>query len=132
MECLTLKNIRHHNSFDNRTPIELGLPFYSTHPGNFSDFALEVPQKIQTIIIDGLTVVEQEGEPEGTNYISIYDKIETLILKNVVIIKNQKENGTLIHFDKKGEVENYVAESIHVKGLKQLIDDESKIKNKLE
>ncbi len=130
MECLTLKNIRHHNSVDNRTLIEIGLPFYNTHPEIFDDMVLDISQKLQTIIIDGLTINEEEGEPEDTNYISIYDTIETLILKNVVVVKNQKENGTLVHFAKKGEVQNLVLESIHTRGLKTVIDDESKIKNR--
>lgn len=130
MECLTLKNIRHHNSVDNRTLIEIGLPFYNTHPETFDDMELDTPQKLQTIIIDGLTITEEAGEPEDTNYISVYDKVENLILKNVVVIKNQTENGTLLHFAKKGEIRNYVQEGIHTKGLKTLIDDESKIQNR--
>ena len=130
MECLTLKNIRHHNSVDNRTLIEVGLPCYSTHPDNYDDMELYAQQRLQNIIIDGLTITENEGEPEDTNYISIYDKVENLILKNVIVIKNQKENGTLVHMAKKGVVENLVMESIHTKGLKTLIDDETKIKNR--
>lgn len=131
VECLTLKNIRHHNSVDNRTLIELGLPFYSTLPDNYDDYVMDVPQKLQNIIIDDLTITEQEGEPEDTNYITVYDNVENMILKNVIVIKNQKENGTLLHFEKKGMVENLVSENIHTKGLKQITNDESKIKNKL-
>ena len=46
------------------------------------------------------------------------------------MIKNQKENGTLVHMGKKGKIENLVMESIHTKGLKTLIDDEKKVKNR--
>ena len=100
------------------------------HPDNYDDMELYAQQRLQNIIIDGLTITENEGEPEDTNYISIYDKVESLILKNVIVIKNQKENGTLVHMAKKGVVENLVMESIHTKGLKTLIDDETKIKNR--
>lgn len=128
VECLTLKNIRHHNNqHDNRALIEIGLPFGTTNPNNFDDYPREVHQKIQTIIIDGLTITEQAGEPEGTEYIGIYDKVDNLILKNVIVIKDQEENGTLVHFAKKGRIENLVTENIHTKGLKCLFDDESKI-----
>lgn len=129
MECLTLKNIRHHNSFDNRTLIEIGLPCYNTHPENFDDMELLAHQEIQNIIIDGLTITEQDGEPEDTNYIKVYDKIENLILKNVIVIKNQKENGTLLSFGKKGRIENLITSEIHTKGLKTLISEPDKIAN---
>lgn len=131
IECLTLKNIRHHNSFDNRTLFEFGLPFYSTHPDNYDDFVMDTQQNMQNIIIEDLTITEQERDPENTDYIAIYDRITNLILKNVTIIKNQEENGTLIRFGKKGQVENFIGEGIHTIGLKTLINDKKKIKNYL-
>lgn len=130
IETLTLKNIRHHNSVDSRPLIEIGLPFYETHPSNFAEYKMPAEQKIQNIIIDGLEITEWDGEPEDTNYITVHDKIDNMVLKNVIVIKNQKENGELLHFYPKGEIKNFVSENIHTKGLKTLISDESKIKNR--
>lgn len=127
VECITFKNIRHHNSYDNRTLFEFGLPFYTTHPDNYDDMELPCEQKMETVIIEGLTITENEDEPHDTNYICVYDMIDNFILKNVTVIKNQKENGTLIHFGKKGRIKNFVRDGIYTKGLKTLIDDETKL-----
>lgn len=126
VECLTLKNIRHHDAIDSRTLFEFGLPFHTTHPGTIDTMDIQ-EQKIETIIIDGLTVTERDGEPEDTDYIRIYDNIENFVLKNVYILKKQKENGTLISFGKKGRIENLITSEIHTKGLKTLIDEPCKV-----
>lgn len=127
IECLTLKNIRHHNPYDNRTLIEVGLPFYTTNPQNYET---SVKQNIETLIIDGLTIIEREGEPEGTDYITIYDEVENLVLKNVYVLKKQKPNGSLISFGKLGKIRNFISSEIHTIGLKTLISDPEKIINK--
>ena len=130
IETLTLKNIRHHNSVDSRPLIELGLPFYETHPSNYAEYKMPACQKLQNIIIDGLEITEQDGEPEDTNYITVHDKIDNMVLKNVIVIKNQKENGELLHFYPKGEIESFASENIHTKGLKAITNDERKIKGR--
>ena len=57
--------------------------------------------------------------------------MENLILRNVVVIKDQEEeNGELLHFANQGSVENFVGENIHTKGLKAFTNDETKIKNR--
>lgn len=130
IECLTIKNVRHHNSFDNRALCEFGLPFYDTYPDNYDDYEMNTQQRLENIIIEDITIIEQEDEPKDTKYISIYDKIDNLFLKNIFVVKNQEENGTLVHFAKKGSVKNMLTESIHAIGLKTVIDDESKIENR--
>ena len=128
IECLTLKNIRSHNSCDNRTLIELGLPFYDTTQETYGKYTLPEEQHMENIIIDGLTITEKQGEPEDTKYIKVYDKVENLVLKNVYVVKKQnEENGTLLYFEKDGSVENLIKESIHTKGLKEFTNDETKI-----
>ncbi|MBQ8551381.1 MAG: hypothetical protein IJ428_01050 [Clostridia bacterium] len=137
IECLMLKNIRHHAAHDNRPILEIGWPFYLPHRENYKTFEEDTPyhtcrhkQRLQNIIIDGLTIVEHEDDPKDTNYISIYDKVENMIIKNVTVIKNQEENGNLLYFEDCGAVENLVMEGIHTKGLKNLISDETKVKNR--
>lgn len=87
-------------------------------------------QRLQNIIVDGLTIVEQEDDPKDTNYIIVYDKVENMIIKNVTVVKNQKENGNLLYFEGQGMVQNLVLEGIHTKGLKNIISDETKVKNR--
>lgn len=137
IECLTLKNIRHHAAHDNRPVLDIGWPFYLPNYENYKMFAEDTPyqyyrhkQRLQNIIVDGLTIVEHEDEPKDTNYISVYDKVENMIIKNVTVIKNQEENGNLLYFEDHGEVENLVMEGIHTKGLKNIISDETKVKNR--
>ena len=130
IECLTLKNIRSHNSCDNRTLIELGLPFYSTTPASYDEMELDMEQHMENIIIDGLYITEQKNDPADTKYIRVFDKVENLLLKNIYVMKKQENNGTLLFFEKKGEAENLICDSIHVKGLKALINDETKIGNR--
>lgn len=130
VECITLRNIRHHNSVDHRPVVELGLPFYSTCSDNYDDFTMDARQRLQNVVIDGLMITEKEGEPEDTDYITIYDKVDNLILKNVIMIKEQKENGTLLYIGKKGAIENLVISELYTKGLKQITNDGSKIRNK--
>ena len=131
VECLTLKNIRHHNSYDNRTLLEFGLPFYTTHPGNFDDMELRIPQKMETVIIDGLIITENEGEPEDTVYIAVYDEIENMVLKSVYVMKKQKENGTLVYLGKKGRINTLIASDIYTSGLRLRFNDPTKIQNML-
>lgn len=136
IECLTLKNIRHHAAYDNRPILEIGWPFHIPNRETYKELDKDTiynkcrhGQKIQTIIVDGLTITETEDEPKETNYINIYDKVENLIVKNVTVIKNQEENGNLIYFEDEGKIENLVMEGIHTKNLKALISDETKIEN---
>ena len=137
IECLTLKNIRHHAAHDNRPVLDIGWPFYLPNRENYKMFEKDTPyhtcrhrQRLQNIIVDGLTIVEQEDDPKDTNYISVYDKVENMIIKNVTVIKNQKENGNLLYFEDQGMVQNLVLEGIHTKGLKNIINDETKVKNR--
>ena len=131
IECLTLKNIRSHNSCDNRTLIELGLPFCDTTQKNYETFDWSQEQHMENIIIDGLTITERESDPRDTRYIRVYQKVENLFLKNVIVSKKQEPNGTLLYFEKFGEVDTLLCESIHTRGLEELTNDETKIRNRL-
>ncbi|MBE5767839.1 MAG: hypothetical protein E7335_11930 [Clostridiales bacterium] len=131
IENLTLKNIRCHDSADNRVLIEMGLPFLMIMPDDDTPLVWPEPQKLRNVIIDGLTITEKADDPKDTKYIRIYDKVENLIMRNVVVIKDQaEENGELLHFGNQGSIENFVCENIHTKGLKTFANDETKIKNR--
>lgn len=129
IESLTLKNFRIHNAYDDRTIFEFGLPNYKTRPENFDEYELLCEQKIQNIIIDGLDIIETEGEPEGKDYIRIYDKIDNMILRNIYVSKDQPANGRLLSFGSKGKIKNLITSQIHTTGLEKVIDNEEKIEN---
>lgn len=129
IECLTLRNFRQHNAYDDRVIFEFGLPNYRTIPANYDEYEMPCEQKMGTIIIDGLDIIEQEGEPEGKNYIRVYDKIDNMILKNVYVMKDQKPNGKLLSFGRKGRIKNFITSEIHTSGLEKVIDEVHKIEN---
>ena len=129
IECLTLKNFRHHAPIDNRPLFEFGLPYYNTHPSTIED--LEIPeQKIGTVIIDGLTVLENESDPLDTDYITVYKPIDTMILKNIFVCKKQAPNGSLVRFGRDGEIRSLIASEVYTEGVKSLFSDETKVKTK--
>ena len=108
---------------------EFGLPYYNTHPSTIDD--LEIPeQKIGTVIIDGLTVLENESDPLDTDYITVYKPIDTMILKNIFICKKQASNGSLVRFGRDGEIRSLIASEVYTEGVKSLFSDETKVKTK--
>ena len=131
IECLTLKNIRHHNGLDARKLFEIGLPFGRNLVSySIADDPAAQSQKLSTIIIDGLTITETKEDAPNRNYITIHDTIENFVLKNALILKDQpEENGTLIQFEGQGEIKNLLSESIYTKGLRQLTNDSERIRN---
>lgn len=76
------------------------------------------------LIMDGAALVESLFIYSNTT------NVENTIIKNVTVIKNQKENGNLLYFEDQGMVQNLVLEGIHTKGLKNIISDETKVKNR--
>ena len=87
---------------------------------------------MQTIIIDGLTITENENDPMGKTYIKIHENIENFVLKNILVIKNQeKDNGTFLDFAEMGHVDNLITDSVYMKGVEMLCSDYSRIKNQI-
>ena len=133
VECLTLKNIRHHNSYDNRRLIDLGLPFYSSYGEPHGEDSLEHHQRMKTVIIDGLTVTENEKDPMGKTYLRLYDNVENLILKNILVLKDQGQpNGTFLDFAGLGHIEHLITESIYIRGVKTVCSDYDRIEEQLQ
>lgn len=132
IESLVLKNIRHHNSCDNRQLIELGVPFAGQANRDHIEVAFGVPQKIQYVAIEDLTIIEQENDPKDTSYIGVYSEIDNLVLRNITVLKSQEEaNGTLLNFGVAGKVKTLISENIHTKGLKTIIDKPENIEEQL-
>ena len=128
IESLTMKNIRHHNSCDNRQLFELGVPFCGDPNRDHEGLAFGVKQKIPHIAIEDLTIIEQENDPDDTEYIGVYAEIDNLVLRNITVLKNQpEENGCLLNFGEHGRVNTLITNQIHTKGLKAVISEPEKI-----
>lgn len=129
IEALTLKNIRSHESYDNRTLVEIGSPFGS--PFGEGQRLYAEGQKLGTFVVQDMLVTETADDPVDTSYITVHEKVENLILKNITVLKDQSDNGTLVEFINRGEVKNLIATDIYTSGLKTVYSDESKIKKML-
>ena len=128
IDCLTLKNIRHHRGHDPRILFEFGLPYCSSFGGTVDEGSPEHTQKMKTVIIDGLTVTEDSNDPKDRTYIRLYDNIENMILKNIVVLKDHEEpNGTFVDFRDMGRIGRLITDSVYIDGVKTLVSDDSKI-----
>jgi hypothetical protein len=126
IECITFKNIRHHNPSDNRSLFDFGLPFSDLN-NEWETFKKR--PRLQTLIIDGLTIIEDK--PKDTSYIQIFDKIENLILKNVILIRDGGENasGYLISMKEHGYISSAILSYIQTRGLNEIIFGTDKIES---
>ena len=88
LESIVLKNIRSHDEYDNRTLFEIG-PVY--HKPDIKEQELYgEKQHIGTVVIQDLLVTADENDPQGADYITVYEKVDNLILSNVKILKKQQ------------------------------------------
>ena len=124
IECLTVKNLRHHLPYDKRALFEIGLPSY-----DYKGELLEgTKQKLGTFIIDGLTVIEEDDNAKDAEYIQIFDDVDRLILREVLVLKHGEEkNGHLISFKKHGKIKDLVMHDVMTRGFKGNISEPEKI-----
>ena len=126
IDCLTLKNIRHHNGYDTRPLFDFGSAWDMGAASGGS-----VKQHLNTIIIEDLQIMEDGQDPLGKTYIKIYDKIDHFVLRNIYIQKDQSvPNGKFIEFIGEGCVENLITNTIQIDGVETVCTDTSRIKNR--
>lgn len=125
IECMTFKNIRHHNPFDARSLFELGLPFYDR---NYI-FPEDNKPRMKNFIIDGLTIIEDGNSASGAEYIKVFADIDRLMLNGVTVIREgqDKPNGHLLSFAPKGRIKQLIMRDILTNGFDKLIDGEERI-----
>ena len=97
--------------------MEFGNPF-----GDYRPYLLVEPlareQRMQTILIDSLTVTETEDDSQGKEYVSVLDTIETLLLRNIAVIKKNGLLGeTLVRFHDTGKAVHAQADNVYLDGL---------------
>ena len=131
VENLTIQNVRHKASADKRTLVEFGSPYYSMDEYR-KYIELVRRQKLKAITIQNVTILEDETSPADTDYFVVYSHVDSLILKDITILKDVRENnGCLIRFKEEGTIGTLVAQQIFTKGLQTMISDENKISHLL-
>ncbi len=125
IECLTFKNIRHHNPSDARALFEIGLPFYDT---GFI-FPDDNKPKMKNFIIDGLTIIENSNASANADYIKLFADIDRLVLSDVTVIREDSSvpAGHLLSFAEHGKLGLLVMNNVVANGFDKLIDGEEKI-----
>jgi hypothetical protein len=130
IRCLTLKNIRHEYPIDNRAIGEFGLPFYATTPDTIADYLYPSGRKpvIQNLIIDGLTVLENE-QSEGMEQLRVFGEVENLVLKNVLSVKDKgvTRSGNILKVYPCGHVDTAIVSDVFSVGASKVIDGEENI-----
>jgi len=131
VENLTIQNVRHNALTDKRTLLELGLPYSNVEISRqYIDLARR--QKLKGITLKGITILENSNDPIDTDYITVYAQVDSLILKDITILKDQnKPNGCLIRFLEEGSIDTLVAQQIFTRGLKNLLSDDNKVAQQL-
>ena len=130
IDCLTLKNIRLHDQYDNRTAFEFGLPNYATDPDNIDTYQYPTAARprMRNILIEGLTVMANEGMRDS-RYIAVYGAVERMIVRHADIFQAQPgdENGSLVCVHPTGSVGQLVMNDINTVGLAAVIEGRERI-----
>jgi hypothetical protein len=127
VENLTIQNVRHNAINDKWILLELGLPYFNVETSReYIDLARR--QKLKGITLKGVTILEDNSNPPGTDYVVVCAKVDGLILKDITILKDQGDhNGCLIKFKEEGCIDTLVAQQIFTKGLKNILSEDSKV-----
>jgi hypothetical protein len=129
IRCLTLKNIRHEHPIDARAIAEIGLPFYATTPQTIEGYEYPAGKApvIQNLIIDGLTVLENE-QSAGMEQLQVFGKVGNMIVKNVLCVKDAgvARSGELVSIKPCGHVGNLVLDSVLSIGMDTLLSGEKR------
>ncbi|HPY98738.1 MAG TPA: hypothetical protein PLZ06_06815 [Clostridia bacterium] len=130
-DCITFKNIHHQNPSDNRPLWVFGLPFHE----NDLNYAPDCRPHIKNVVIDGLTVIQAASDPKVDGYIHVYDRVENLFLKNVIVSSDEGavKTDAFITFrkfkncERYGAIGNLVTHDIYMPDVENLTDNPSQV-----
>jgi hypothetical protein len=132
-DCITFKNIHHQDASDDRPLFIFGLPFHR----NDLNYSADARPVIKNVIIDGLSILENKNTPKGTEYMQIYDRVENVFLKNVIISSEEgaPKVESFINFKSfkgspKGKIGNLVLHDIYAPNVEAIAADDEQIENK--
>ncbi len=130
IRCLTLKNIRHEYPIDSRAVGEFGFPFHSTTPDTIDAYVAAggKTHKIQNLIIDGVTVLEN-GASENMEVFSVYGEIGNLVLKNVFSAKDAgvPRSGKLLAIHPTGSVDLLIVKDVVTVGSTRAVTGKERV-----
>lgn len=125
IECLTVKNLRHHDPADPRPLFELGLPYADTE----CKLPADNYPKFRNLIVDGLTILENSASAKKADYIQIFERVDHLALRNVYVSRDPSTppDGHLIAFRKDGALGMLDMNDVRADGFLSLVDGEERI-----
>ena len=115
IESIIMKNVRSHGEHDARALFEIGSVYHD--PLCEQQKAYGDRQKLGTIVIEDLFVTANADEPQDTHYITVCEKVDRLMLKNVKIFKEQEPNGMLIDLFDRGQIDTLLMENVYTEGV---------------
>lgn len=127
IESLIIQNVRHHQPCDNRTLVELGIPFYDLQ----FPFPEDHMPKMENIVIDGLTIMEEGAAAADADYIQVFLPVERLALKDITVLRSNQEKpaGHLVAMKDKGAVKQLLMRDVAATGFASLIDGEEAVQS---
>ena len=144
IRCLSMKNVRFINPIRNSTFMELGRPFFyrpmeltmeeceeykklgidiAPSPDDKDVFLTEDRPTIETLIIDGFTVLHNNAEAAKMDYIELRYNVNNLIVKNTEILKGGVEEpcGSLVRLHYEANVGNLILENVFAEKLENVL-----------
>ena len=110
VENLTIQNVTHRPLYEKRPILEIGVPFYSMDEyHNYADLCRR--QVIRGVTLRNITVT---GDDRATEYITVYTKVDSLILQNITILNGQ---GSLVTCKEEGCIDTLIAQNITTQTL---------------
>ncbi|MBS7262417.1 MAG: hypothetical protein KIG36_02285 [Eubacteriales bacterium] len=124
VEDLTIRNVRHHDPYDARPLIELGLPFYETD----RVFPPENMPRMKNVVVEGLSSDEGPAA-KPMDYIRVFEPVDRLVLRDVFLVRDETtpDAGHLIAFRHQGAIGTLYLNDVVTNGFASLIDDPTRV-----
>ena len=129
--CITMKNVRFHNPVRNSLMFDIGCPFFYRpsrdtggeidHGDDYFDreWMPEIARpRIETFIIDGLTVTSDE-KFDGAHIFELRYNVDNFVAKNVQLFRSDSSSASveLVNMQKEAAVKNMIIEDIFAEKL---------------
>ena len=130
IRCLTIRNVRHEYPIDKRAIGEFSLPFYATTPDTIANYVYPSGKKplIQNLIIDGVTVLENE-QSEGMEQFQMFGDVGNLVIKNVLSVKDKgvARSGNILKVYPCGHVNTAIVSDVFSVGATKVVEGEENV-----
>lgn len=115
-EVLTLRNIAHHQPSDSRPVIEIDQPYHEPHPQAEKRAYVS---DIGALIVDGLTIYQDEESAPMPRYLYINGRVRRLCLQNIRLIRTEEAQaaGSLLTMGPGGRVDQMETDTVTAQSL---------------